>query len=475
MDPNRQSANRVFRQPRVSELQPIYRVNEIRHKSSWFTNRYSIFFLSFILLSFLGGILLSLPIASNPGTFTNFDVALFTATSAITITGLAIVNTSTYWSPIGQAIIFTLMIVGGVSLVSVTAFLLVSIGHNYLLVQRGTSISPPGSSNSKLAYLTRNIIITTSIFYLLGTAAIFWNLHMSGNQDIGASIWQSSFLAVSAFNNAGFSIMQDIPTAGLYNGIVSGPFLALAVLLLIIVGGLGWPVLADLHQKRRINRLSLNTKLVLTTSLLLWIIGTLIFIFAEHSNTLTGLNFFDKLGHSLFHSISGRTSGFTTINFQSVQDFTKLTYSALMFIGGGSASMAGGIKINAFAVIIVAVISSLKGRFHPEAFGREVTGQQVSLALTLGFLGIAFIIIIMTILNVTEPHVNFLDLLFETISAFSTNGTSVGVVGTLSNIGNIILLSAMLLGRLGPIALALILIPRDNTAYNFIEERVTIG
>ena len=475
MDPNRQPTDTVVRQPRISELQPLYRVNEIRHKSSWFTNRYSIFFLSFILLSFLGGILLSLPIASNLGTFTNFDVALFTATSAITITGLAIVNTATYWSPIGQAIIFTLMIVGGVSLVSVTAFLLVSIGHNYLLVQRGTSISPPGSSNSKLAYVTRNIVITTSLFYMLGSAAIFWNLHTAINQEIGASVWQSSFLAVSAFNNAGFSIIQDIPTSGIYNGIISGQFLTISVLLLVIIGGLGWPVLVDLYQKRRINRLSLNTKLVLTTSLFLWIIGTCIFVFAEYTNTLTDLNFFDKLWHSLFHSVSGRTAGFTTIDFQSVQDFTKLTYSVLMFIGGGSASMAGGIKINAFAVIIVAVISSLKGRLHPEAFGREVTGQQVSLALTLGFLGVASIIVIMTILNVTEPHVNFLDLLFETISAFSTNGTSVGVVGTLSNIGNIILLSAMLIGRLGPIALALILIPRDNTAYNFLEERVTIG
>ena len=475
MDPNRQPTDTVLRQPRISELQPTYRVNEIRHQSRWFANHYSIFFLSFILLSLFGGVLLSLPVASSVGTFTNFDVALFTATSAITITGLAIVNTSAYWSPIGQAIIFALMIVGGISLVSVTAFLLLSIGHNYLLSRRGTSVSPPGSNNSKLAYLTRNIIITTCIFYILGSSAIFWNLHTSVNQDIGASIWQSNFLAVSAFNNAGFSIMQDIPTAGIYNGIMSGPFLTISVLILIIIGGLGWPVLVDLYQKRRINRLSLNTKLVLTTSLFLWLIGTCIFVFAEHTNTLTDHNFFDKWWHSLFHSVSGRTAGFTTVDFQSVQDFTKLTYSALMFIGGGSASMAGGIKINAFAVILVSVISSLNGRLHPEAFAREVTGQQVSLALTLGFLGIAFIIVTITILNVTEPHVNFLDLLFETTSAFSTNGTSVGVVGTLSNIGNSIFISAMLIGRLGPIALALILIPRDNTAYNFMEERVTIG
>jgi trk system potassium uptake protein TrkH len=269
--------------------------------------------------------------------------------------------------------------------------------------------------------------------------------------------------------------MPDIPTTGMNSEIISGQFLPISILFLIIIGGLGWPVLVDMYQKKKVNRLSLNTKLVLTTSLFLWIIGACIFIFAEHSNTLTNLSLFDKLWYSLFHSVSGRTAGFTTIDFQSVQDFTKLTYSALMFIGGGSASMAGGIKINAFAVIIVAVLSSLKGRLHPEAFGREVTEQQVSVALTLGFLGIAFIIIIMTILNVTEPHVNFLDLLFETISAFSTSGMSVGVVGTLSNIGNIILISAMLIGRLGPIALALILVPRDNTAYNFLEERVTIG
>ena len=191
------------------------------------------------------------------------------------------------------------MKVGGVSLVSITAFLLVSIGHNYLLVQRGTSISPPGSSNSKLAYLTRNIVITASIFYMLGSAAIFWNLQMSVNQNIGASIWQSSFLAVSAFNNAGFSIMQDIPTSGISNGIISGKFLTLSVLLLIIIGGLGWPVLVDLYQKRRINRLSLNTKLVLTTSLFLWIIGTCIFVYSEHANTLTNLNFYDKLWYRL--------------------------------------------------------------------------------------------------------------------------------------------------------------------------------
>ncbi len=273
MDPNRQPTDTVLRQPRVSELQPTYRVNEIRHKSRWFANHYTIFFLSFILLSICGGILLSLPIASNSGTFTNFDVALFTATSAITITGLAIVNTSSYWSLIGQAIIFTLMIVGGVSLISVTAFLLTSIGHDYLLPQRGTSIRPLGSSNIKLAYITRNIVIATCIFYILGSTAIFWNLHTSISQDIGSSIWQSIFLSVSAFNNAGFSIMPDIPTTGMNSEIISGQFLPISILFLIIIGGLGWPVLVDMYQKKKVNRLRLNTQLVLTISQIFRIIG----------------------------------------------------------------------------------------------------------------------------------------------------------------------------------------------------------
>ena len=259
------------------------------------------------------------------------------------------------------------------------------------------------------------------------------------------------------------------------NIIPSDKFLIGTLTILMIIGGLGWPVIVDFYQKRKFNRLSLNTKLVLTTSLFLWLIGTGIFLLSESGNTLAGLNFLDKLWYSIFHSISGRTAGFHIVNFQSVQDFTKLTYPALMFIGGGSASMAGGIKINAFAVIIVAVISSLKGRVRPEAFGREVSRDQVSLALTVGFLGIAFVIGVMPILNLTEPDVLFLDLLFETVSAFSTNGTSVGVSSALSIVGKSIFILAMLIGRLGPIALALILIPRDNSVYHFMEERVTIG
>ena len=269
--------------------------------------------------------------------------------------------------------------------------------------------------------------------------------------------------------------MPGIGNNEVLNSIPSDKFLIGTLTILMIIGGLGWPVLVDFYHQRKFNRLSLNTKLVLTTSLFLWLIGTGIFLLAEYGNTLAGLNFLDKLWYSIFHSISGRTAGFHIVDFQSVQDFTKLTYPALMFIGGGSASMAGGIKINAFAVIIVAVISSLKGRRRPEAFGREVSRDQVSLALTLGFLGIVFVIAVMPILNITEPHVHFLDLLFETVSAFSTNGTSVGVSNTLSIVGKSIFILAMLVGRLGPIALALILIPRDNNVYQFMEERVTIG
>ena len=476
MDPNRQLNDTVVRQPRASELLPILMVNEVPRKSRWFVNHYVLFFSCFTFLAFIGGSLLTLPVSSNSGTITNFDVALFTATSAITITGLAVVSTSSYWSPFGQAIIFSLMLLGGLSLISVTSFLLLSIGHNFHLFQRATPTRSLGSNNTtKLAYLTRNIAMTLCVLYFLGAAAIFWNMHLADTSEIKTSLWQSIFLSVSAFNNSGFSILPGIGNNEVLNSIPSDKFLIGTLTILMIIGGLGWPVLVDFYHQRKFNRLSLNTKLVLTTSLFLWLIGTGIFLLAEYGNTLAGLNFLDKLWYSIFHSISGRTAGFHIVNFQSVQDFTKLTYPALMFIGGGSASMAGGIKINAFAVIIVAVISSLKGRVRPEAFGREVSRDQVSLALTVGFLGIAFVIGVMPILNLTEPDVHFLDLLFETVSAFSTNGTSVGVASGLSIVGKSIFILAMLIGRLGPIALALILIPRDNSVYHFMEERVTIG
>ena len=163
------------------------------------------------------------------------------------------------------------------------------------------------------------------------------------------------------------------------------------------------------------------------------------------------------------------------MDFSQAEEFTKLTYPALMFIGGASGSVAGGIKVNTFAVIIAAVISSVRGRPQAEAFGREIAHFQVMRALTVGVLGVGFIIIVIPTLTLTEPDIPFLNLLFDLVSAFATNGTSTGIVPDLSLAGKSIFMAAMFLGRLGPITLALALAPQEHTVYNFVRERVTIG
>ena len=436
----------------------------------------SILLFGFLILILLGGLLLALPISSNGGTFTSLELAFFTATSAVTVTGQTVVNTSTYWSAFGQAVIFFLMLVGGLSFMAVTTFVLALMGQNSSLSERLVLRDTIGVNRMEgLRHIARNITLVVILIYLIGAAAILWRIYGLDGMSLSQSVWHSLFLSVSSFNNAGFSILPELPSGNGLERIATERFLLGFMMALIIIGGIGWTVLVDLYHHGRFARLSLNTKLVLVTSLFLWILGAGVFFLAEFSNTLADLGIWDKVVSSVFHSVSGRTAGFATVDFQMAQDFTKLTYPALMFIGGGAGSVAGGIKVNTFAVIIAAVLSSIRGRPRTEAFGREIASDQVFRALTVGVLGVVFILVVMPTLTLTEPNVPFLDLLFETISAFSTNGTSVGIVPNLSLAGKCLLMAAMFIGRLGPLTLALSLAPRERTVYRFVEERVTIG
>ena len=455
--------------PRASEVVAERRPQRILSTSSFL-------FFGFVALILVGGLLLALPISSNEGKFTPLELSFFTATSAATVTGQTVVNTSTYWSTFGQAVIFFLMLVGGLSFMAAATFVLVLIGQSStisdsLVMRNAIGVERRGG----LRHIARNITLVVVFIYLIGTGAILWRIYGLDGMSAGQSVWHSVFLSVSSFNNAGFSILPESPSGSGLERIATERFLLGFMMALIILGSLGWTVLVDIYHHGRFARLSLNTKMVLATSLFLWILGTGVFFLAEFSNTIGDLSFGDKVVSTVFHSVSGRTAGFATMDFQMAKDFTKLTYPALMFIGGGAGSMAGGIKVNTFAVIIAAVISSVRGRQRPEAFGREVARDQVSRALTVAVLGVVFIVVVMPILTLTEPDMPFLDLLFETISAFSTNGTTVGIVPDLSFAGKLLLMAAMFIGRLGPLTLALALAPRERTVYRFVEERVTIG
>ena len=471
-----QARDTVIRQPRVRDVSPtVAQSAPTRRPRRVFSSPFILLF-GFVLLIVAGGLLLTLPVASQTSGFTSLDVAFFTAISALTVTGHVVENTGTYWSGFGQAVIFFLMLVGGLGFMAVATFLLILIGQRSTLPERLVMRDTMGVDRMEgLRRVTRNIIVVVFFIYVAGAAAIFWRINaLEDGMAPGESAWQSVFLSVSAFNNGGFSILPD-EGSGLAQ--LPSEFALLGFMtVLIILGGIGWTVLVDVYRQRRFARLSLDTKLVLVTSLGLWALGTGVFFLAEYPDTLSKFGLGDKVVSSVFHSVSGRTAGFAAVDFRDVDDFTKVTFPVLMFIGGGAGSVAGGIKVATLAVIIAAVISSVRGRSEVEAFGREIAHFQVLRALTVAALGIGFIFVVIPTLTVTDPDIPFLDLLFDTVSAFSTNGTSTGIVPDLSLKGKCIFMISMFIGRLGPLTLALALAPREEaTVYRFVRERVKIG
>ena len=479
LNPRRQPGDSVIRHPRLREVEPTEATSvPLRRPRRIFSPPFILFY-GFVALIVTGGLLLSLPIASDEGVFTSPELSFFTATSAATVTGHTVVNSSTYWSPFGQAVIFALMLVGGLGFMAVATFLLVLIGQRSSLRERLAMRETMGVDRMEgLRRITRNIIIVVFLIYVLGAIAIFWRIHGLDGMGLGKSVWHSAFLSVSAFNNAGFSILPEVPGGVSLERFASERFLLGSMMALIILGGIGWTVMVDVSRHRRFSRFSLDTKMVLVTSLFLWLLGAGILFFSEYSNgpTLGDRGVGDKVADSAFQSVSGRTAGFATLDFSQAEDYTKLMYPGLMFIGGAAGSVAGGIKVATIAVIIAAVVSSIRGRAQAEAFGREITHSQVLRALTVAVLGLGLIIVVVPTLTVTEPDVPFLHLLFDTVSAFGTTGASTGIVPDLSLTGKSMFMATMLIGRLGPLTLALALAPREEPAiYRFAQERVKIG
>ena len=451
----------------------------LRHPRRLLTSPYILLFVFFLMLIVVGGLLLALPLANNENGFTSPVTSFFTAISAVTVTGLTLVNTGSYWSGFGQAVIFFLMLVGGLGFMAVATFLLVLMGQRSTLPERLVMRDTMGADRMVgLRRITSYLFLVVFLIYALGAAAIFWRIDGLDGMGLGESVWQSMFLSVSSFNNAGFSILPELPIGGgLARFGTEGTLLAI-MMALIVLGGIGWTVLVDVARHRRFARFSLDTKLVIVTSLFLWGVGAGVFLLAEFANddTVGDLVLGDKVISSIFHSVSGRTAGFTTVNFGEAEDFTKLVFPGLMFIGGAAGSVAGGIKVATFAVIIAAVISSVRGRSQAEAFGREIAQIQVLRALTVGVIGLGIFIILLPILTVTDPNIPFVNLLFDTVSAFGTTGSSTGIVRDLSLTGRSLFMVTMLVGRLGPLTLALALAPREEgMLYRYAQERVKIG
>ena len=481
--PRRRPIDNIIRLRRRRELSPTVAEVEPPKQNNPLFGTTTILLLGFALLIAAGGGLLTLPIAQTGTGFTTFETAFFTSVSAVTVTGHTVVDTSTYWSTFGQAVIFMLMMVGGLGFMVISTFILLLIGQRSTLQERlltrGLMRDTVGVDQmGGLRHLGRAVIGVVFLLYAIGAVVIF--LQINGIDGVGnlRSVWHSIFLSVSSFNNAGFNIIPEVPGGSSLTRFFSDPGLLITMTVLMILGGLGWVLVVDVFRKRRISRFSLETKLVLVTSIVLWVLGAFVLYLAEFNNSATmgDFSWFDKIFGAIFSSVSGRTAGFSIMDFGEVKDVTKSTFSGLMFIGGAAGSVAGGIKVATFAVLMAAVISSLKGRPHAEAFGREIHQSQLHRALTVAVLGFAFILVSATVLTTLEPDIPFQDIIFDTVSAFGTTGASTGIIADTGLAAKILFMALMYVGRLGPVVLALALATEDDTeVYRFAQESVKIG
>lgn len=470
--------DRIVRHPREEQISPIhFEIATPRAQSRTLASPIVLLY-SFIGFILAGTLLLLLPFTSQNGGFTPFVDALFTATSAVTVTGLVIQDTATYWTPAGQAIILALIFIGGLSFMAIATFLLILIGRRLSLGQRMLARdSYQVNQLGGLARLTVKIVLVAAGIQIAGFVALAVRFSLMSDLE-GQPIWQALFQAVSGFNSAGF---VNLPEGESLSAFRTDKVVLGIMGLLIFLGAISYFVMVDvakLARLRRFSLFSLNTKLVLILTGALTLSGALIFFTSETDNpdTLGGLSIGDKIMVSVFESTSGRTAGFSTVSYDETAQHTNFFFTAMMFIGGASASVAGGIKINTLGVVLIAVLSTLGGRSHTRAFGREIPHVQVQRATAIAVMALIVVFLFALVLTFSEPEIAFIDLLFEAVSAFGTVGLSTGLTPDLSQGGHLILIVAMFLGRVGPFTLGLMMIERgENDLYRYAQERVTIA
>tara|TARA_B100001013_G_scaffold48466_1_gene25419 strand:- start:443 stop:1873 length:1431 start_codon:yes stop_codon:yes gene_type:complete len=464
----------LVKKPRVSETPPTeFVVSERRIRARTFSSPMLLIIIFIVLIS-IGTLCLMAPFAHYEDSFGGFLVALFTATSAVTVTGLVVVETSSNWTMGGQLVIMVLMFVGGLGFMALAAFLLTILGQRISMAQ--SLLIRETFSRDQLGGLQRlsvAIVITAVSIQIFGFLAFFSRFIFI--YEPGEALWQSLFLAVSGFNNAGIFIFPE--KAGLLAH--QGDFVLLAILgILILLGTLSFWVVSDLILKRKFRLYTLVTKIVLIMTVSLIIVAGIFIYVSEGSNELTlgSLSTPHKIAISLFEGISGRTAGFTTINYEFARPATDLFMSLMMFVGGATASVAGGIKVTTFFIILMSIYILIRERAYLTVFDREIDELTIRRSYAILVISTGFVFLCTLGLAITNSGILLRDILFESFSAFGTVGLSTGITDQLTPIGQVIVILTMLIGRVGPLIIGLKMVPnRDVNNYRNAVEPVTIG
>jgi trk system potassium uptake protein len=464
-------ADRLYRPPRTKPWQVVLPAEVRRPRASTITPRVVIY--GFVGIITVGAILLTLPIASQLGQLTHPIDALFTATSATCVTGLAVVDTGTYWSFFGQAVILVLIQVGGFGFMISATLILLATGRRIGLRDRLAVGENMGLDRlGGLVRLVRDIAIFTAITEGCGFAVFY--ARFAATEPGGHAAWKAAFHSISAFNNAGLDIFGNFRSL---TGYVTDPAVVLTTVALIFLGGISFLVLQDVVKNHRFSKLSVDSKIVLTVTGVLLALGTFGILAADFSNpaTLGTLSPAQKIMASFFQSVTARTAGFGVVDIGRMATTSLILTIFLMFIGGASGSTSGGIKVNTFGVLVATILSAIRGREHVVVFGRELPDRETHQALAVAFLALGLIGVVVIILSITESF-GFLPLVFETVSAFGTVGLSTGITPGLSFAGRIIITVVMFIGRLGPLVVATSLIRRHRLdLYRSPQAHVRIG
>jgi trk system potassium uptake protein len=435
-------------------------------------NPAQILVVGFASLIFLGTLLLMLPISTyEKGRGLGFIDALFEATSAVCVTGLAVVDTGTNFTLFGEIVLLCLVQIGGWGFMTTGIFMFIILGKKIglkerLLLQDSLNVF----SIAGVVTLVRRIILITIIVELLGVIAL--SVRWSFEMPLGKAIYYAIFHSISAFNNAGFGLEPDNLSKW-----VSDPTVNLVITFLFITGGIGFTVILDLWHKKSFRKLSLHSKVALLITVILNIAGFLVILASEFNNpaTIGNTELADKLWASYFQGVVTRTAGFNTIDIGQMTLSSQVFMMALMFIGASSGSTGGGIKVTTFAIILFALWTVLTNRDNVNIFKRRIPWELVNRSLSIVVTAIIFIFIVFFLLTYTEKA-PMNEILFETISAFGTVGLSTGLTYDLSPVGKLLITLMMFIGRLGPLTMAFALLKtRKEAKVKYAEEKILIG
>ncbi len=433
--------------------------------------------LSFLIPILSGAVLLTLPCMSRSGQWTPFLDALFTATSATCVTGLIVHDTYTFWSTPGQIIILVLIQVGGVGLMTVIAFFSllmkrqISLHERKLLMQSAGAIKVGG-----IVSLVKKILLLTFCIELIG--ALLLSIRFCQDPEIGFArgLYFSIFHSISAFCNAGFDLMGFKEQYSSLTSYCSDPLVTLTIVILIILGGLGFFIWSDLEQKKwHFSRYALHSKIALTATGILIVGSTILFFIFEYTHTQSGMIFSERILASLFDAVSPRTAGFNTSDLAQLSESSTMLTIILMFIGANPGSTAGGIKTTTLFVLVLSISATCHHSSNITVFKRKLEDTIARQAAAIATIYLIAIFTCSMIIGAIEPY-SLKEILFETTSAAGTVGSTLGITPLLSSVSKILLILLMYAGRIGGLTLALVL--AEKREYIPVErpiEKILIG